>query len=100
MIMDDQCHVEPLKKTATLEEIQSTAIIMLAVQGMGCTNCAARVQNSLLQINGVIAAIVDHGYGLAQVVYNPDMTDQEALIYAVARAGGDGRHEYRACMYD
>jgi copper chaperone CopZ len=97
--MDDQCHVEPLQKTATHEEKQSTTLIMLAVQGMGCTNCAARVQNSLLQINGVVAAIADHEYGLAQVIYNPDLTTQEALIDAVARAGGDGRHEYRAWVY-
>jgi copper chaperone CopZ len=97
--MDEHCHVETLKKTATAEEKQSTALIMLAVQGMGCTNCAARVQNSLLQINGVVAAIVDHEYGLAQVIYNPGMTDQEALIEAVARAGNDGWHEYRAWVY-
>lgn len=97
--MDEQCHVEPRKKTATMEEKQSTTLVLLAVKGMGCTNCAARVQNSLLQINGVVAAIVDHVYGLAQVIYNPGMTDQQALIDAVSRAGNDGRHEYRAWVF-
>lgn len=98
--MEEQCHVEPLQKTATHEEKQSTNLIVLAVQGMGCPNCANRVRNSVIQVDGVVDALVDHTYGLAQVIYNPNLTNQEALIDAVARAGGDGRHEYRAWMYD
>lgn len=43
--MDENCHVEPLQKTATPEEQQATTSALLAVGGMGCPNCAARVRN-------------------------------------------------------
>jgi copper chaperone CopZ len=94
--MDENCHVEPLQKTATAEEQQTTTSALLAVWGMGCPNCAARVRNSLLAVHGVIDAKVDHNIGMADVVFNPSLTAIPALIDAVARAGGDGRHEYRA----
>jgi copper chaperone CopZ len=94
--MDENCHVEPLQKTATSEEQQTTTSALLAVWGMGCPNCAARVRNSLLALHGVNNAEVDHTIGMAEVVFNPNLTAIPALIEAVARAGGDGRHEYRA----
>jgi copper chaperone CopZ len=62
---------------------------------MGCPNCAARVRNSLISLKGVVDAEVDHTIGMAEVVFNPSLTAIPALIEAVARAGGDGRHEYR-----
>lgn len=97
--MDDQCHVEPVQKTATPEEMGTTSLVMLAVQGMGCRNCATRVQNSLIQVKGVIEAEVYHTSGVAEVIYNPKLTTGDALVEAVARAGGDGRHEYRAQIF-
>ncbi len=94
--MDENCHVEPLQKTATSEEQQTTTSALLAVWGMGCPNCAARVRNSLLSLKGVVDAKVDHTIGIAEVVFNPNLATTPALIEAVGRAGGDGRHEYRA----
>jgi copper chaperone CopZ len=94
--MDENCHVEALQKTATAEEQQTTTSALLAVWGMGCPNCAARVRNSLISLKGVVDAEVDHTIGMAEVVFNPSLTAIPALIEAVARAGGDGRHEYRA----
>ena len=76
--------------------MNSTSLIMLAVSGMGCRNCATRVKNSLIQVKGVIDAEVYHTSGVAEVVYNPNLTTPMALVEAVAQAGGDGRHEYRA----
>ena len=96
--MSDTCHVEPLQKTATPEERQRLTTSSLAVWGMGCPNCAARVRNSLLSLNGVVEAHVDHAAGLAQVNFNPSLTSIPALVAAVSRAGGDGRHEYRAAL--
>ena len=98
--MDEQCHVEPLQKTATPDERGHTTWKVLAVQGMGCPNCAARVRNSLISLNGVIEAYVDHVIGLADVEFNPTRVTIPALIAAVARAGGDGRHEYRARLLE
>lgn len=94
--MDEQCHVEPLQKVATADERSKTSWTLLTVYGMGCPNCANRVRNSLISLNGVIEAYVDHTMGIADVELNPDRVTIPALIEAVARAGGDGRHNYRA----
>lgn len=94
--MDENCHVEPLQKVATDDERSKTSWTLLAVYGMGCPNCANRVRNSLISLNGVVEAYVDHTMGIADVAFNPDRVTIAALIDAVARAGGDGRHEYRA----
>ncbi len=94
--MDENCHVDPIQKTATAEERQATTATLLAVQGMGCPNCAARVRNSLLSLAGVVEAKVVLDLAIADVTYNPGLTNVPALIRAVAGAGGDGRHEYRA----
>ena len=95
-LMDGNCHIEPAQKNATVEERQTMDTVVLTVWGMGCPNCAARVRNSLLSLYGVIEAYVDHVFGMAQVVFNPELATVEALLLAVARAGNDGRHEYGA----
>ncbi|HLF26743.1 MAG TPA: heavy-metal-associated domain-containing protein [Anaerolineae bacterium] len=94
--MDENCHVEPLQKVATTDERSNTTWTLLAVYGMGCPNCANRVRNSLISVRGVLEAYVDHTRGSADVAFNPNLVTIPALIRAVAEAGGDGRHEYRA----
>ena len=94
--MDETCHVEPVQKIATVEEQQATALTLLGVQGMGCPNCAARVRNGLLALKGVTEADVDHCTGTAYVEFNPNLVTISALFEAVAQAGNDGRHRYRA----
>lgn len=98
--MDENCHVEPLQKNATPAERQSTTSVLLAVEGMGCSNCAARVRNGLLALTGVVEAYVVLDESMADVTYNPGLADVPALIAGVARAGGDGRHNYRALVID
>ncbi len=94
--MDHNCYVEPIEKSASAEEQQATTAALLAVEGMGCPNCAARVRNSLLSLTGVVAAAVVLDLGVADVIYKPNLVDIPTLVSAVAHAGGDGRHEYRA----
>ncbi len=94
--MNDNCHVEPIHKTATAGELAGGVPVWLAVFGMGCPNCAIRVRNSLLSLDGVLEVSVSHVAGLASVVFNPDVATIPALIDAVALAGNDGRHEYWA----
>ena len=96
--MDENCHVEPLQKAATADEQKITTWTLLTVYGMGCPNCANRVRNSLISLNGVTGAYVDHTIGIAEVEYNPNLATLPMLIEAVARAGGDGRHNYRAML--
>jgi copper chaperone CopZ len=94
--MDEKCHVEPIQKEATVVERQTQQTALLAVQGLGCPNCSARVRNSLLSLHGVTEAYVDHQFGSAQVAFNPELVSLPLLTAAVAQAGNDGRHEYRA----
>ena len=94
--MDDNCYVESIQKTITAEELRNVEMALLSVWGMGCPNCEARVRNSLLSLNGVVNAYVDHTSGIARVAFNPEMANIEMLISAVASAGNDGRHEYGA----
>jgi copper chaperone CopZ len=94
--MDENCHVEPITKRPGLDEIRNVEIAFLNIWGMGCSNCANRVHNSLVSLKGVVDARVDHVIGKAQVAYNPDIASSDDLIAAVAGAGGDGRHEYGA----
>lgn len=94
--MDNACNVEPLHKSPSVEERRERTSVRLVVHGMGCPNCVNRVRNSLLQVYGVVSAEVDLQTGRAEVVFNPVLTGPQDLQRAVAAAGGDGRHEYRA----
>jgi len=94
--MDENCHVEPITKKPEAEEIQEIHIAFLNVWGMGCPNCANRVRNSLVSLNGVVNARVDYMIGKAQVAFNPNIATIEDFMTAVVSAGGDGRHEYSA----
>lgn len=94
--MHDTCYVEPIQKLTTADEKKQVELALLAVTGMGCSNCANQVRNSLLALYGVVDAYVDHTAGIAQVSFNPNMETVDDLIQAVTLAGGDDRHEYRA----
>jgi copper chaperone CopZ len=96
--MNDHCHVEPIQKAVTKEERETVARALLAVWGMGCPNCAMRVRNRLMMLEGVTDTYVDHTVGIARVMFNPSMVTIPALIDAVASAGNDGRHEYLAIL--
>jgi|Deesub1362A_J573_1020465.scaffolds.fasta_scaffold05512_5 copper chaperone CopZ len=96
MSEEHDCHVEPISKPITAEAKARADQVFLAVWGMRCPNCAMRVRNSLLQLEGVLEAEVSHINGIAQVLYDREKVDVLALAKAVASAGGDGRHSYRA----
>jgi len=94
--MSDECHIDPVFKEILPADRAAASAIALAVAGMGCPNCAMRVRNSLLRLDGVVEAEVDHLAGRATIFYRPERTSLPAMIDAVRRAGGDGRHEYWA----
>ncbi len=56
--MEDNCYVEPIQKISTADEQKNTELALLAVSGMGCSNCANGVRNSLLTLYGEV--YVDH----------------------------------------
>ncbi|HSG42073.1 MAG TPA: cation transporter [Anaerolineales bacterium] len=95
--MDDNCHVEPIyKDSVSAETLRNADNALLAVWGMGCENCVTRVRNSLLSVEGVFGVDVYLNMAMAEVRYDGKMVSPETLVNAVARAGNDGRHEYRA----
>ncbi len=79
-------------------------------------NCANRVRNGLLGLDGVVSAAIDLERGLAFVDYVPARANLHDLILAVAAdassriwdstgimrddasQGNDGRHNYRAVV--
>lgn len=94
----ENCHVEPIEKPLDQEALASATAAYLAVAGMGCPRCATRVRNGLLRLAEVLFATVILEQGLAIAVYNPEEITTEELEMAVALAGNDGRHRYRARM--
>ncbi len=94
--MEENCHVEPINKTATADQILKAESALLAVWGMGCPNCATRVRNSLLSMDKVYGVDMYLQMGLAEVRYNSQKIAASQLVDAVARAGNDVHHEYRA----
>ena len=95
--MDENCYVEPTyKNTSSTEQLQKADKATLIVWGMGCQNCATRVRNSILSLEGVYGVDVYLNMTLAEVMYDREKVDPKELVNAVARAGNDGRHEYQA----
>jgi copper chaperone CopZ len=94
------CQVRAIHKTADEAALLNSAVAVLHVSGMGCGNCAQRVRNSLLGLPGVLAARVDLAEGLIRVNFTSAGTDLQQMLDAVASAGNDGRHEYRAALVE
>lgn len=95
--MDENCYVEPIHKTdASVDQIQKADRATLAIWGMGCQNCATRVRNSLLLLEGVYGVDVYLNMALAEVSYDSKKLPADELVRAVSRAGNDGRHQYLA----
>lgn len=95
--MDENCYVEPIyKNEGSADQLRNADNALLAIWGMGCQNCATRVRNSLLALEGVYGVDVYLNMALAEVRYDGRKISPNALVEAVSRAGNDGRHEYRA----
>ncbi len=94
------CQVEAIEKPVDWVALHNSAVAVLHVSGMGCGNCANRVRNSLLGLHGVLAAQVDLPEGLVRVNFASERTELQQLLDAVANAGNDGHHEYRASLVE
>ena len=93
---EHHCHVERVDKPVDEAALQTAQAAYLAVSGMGCPNCAARVHNSLVALDGVLLAEVQLEMQVAAVAYQPEKVSPDDLAAAVARAGNDGHHHYAA----
>ena len=92
----ENCHVLPLDKPASPEQLDQAETAFLLVRGMGCPRCAIRVRNGLLQIEGVVAAEVVLERLLAKVWYDPKVLERENLAALLPAMTADGRHNYSA----
>jgi copper chaperone CopZ len=95
-----RCQVQAIEKPVDGAALHNSAVAVLQVSGMGCGNCAHRVRNSLLGLPGVLAARVDLADGLVRVNFTSAHTDLQQMLDAVASAGNDGHHEYRAALVE
>lgn len=75
-------------------------VAYLIIAGMGCSNCAARIQSALMSIQGVSEVIVDHREGFGQVTYNPQLVSDMLFVQTVKSAGNDGHHRYDAQLIE
>lgn len=73
--------------TASPEQTDTTATLMLDVGGMKCAGCVQAVENQLLRQSGVIAATVNLITETAMVEYEPEQTDVEALTQHLTDTG-------------
>lgn len=64
-----------------------TRRIFLQIDGMTCSGCAAAVRLSLSHRPGVLSCEVDWRSGLAEVIYDPGLVGEEALVEAAGREG-------------
>jgi copper chaperone CopZ len=96
--MDEGCHADPPEETSLANEQACIRIARLVVWGMYCPNCGTRIHSRLIAVNGVIEVRVDHTVGMVEVVFDSRLTNISALIDAVVRAGGDGRHTFGATV--
>ncbi len=54
------------------------------------------MHNALLSLPGVLQAEIDLQEGLARVRFDAARAGTEAMVEAVARAGSEVQHQYRA----
>jgi len=67
------------------------AALDLAIGGMSCASCVARVEKVLYAVPGVVSAEVNLATEKARVSHRPGDFDAAALVDAVEKAGFEGR---------
>jgi len=93
---DSNCHVELIHKPFDETDLSEVSKTSLMVYGMGCHNCAIRVRNAILQLDGVNWVDVDLETGRTQVAYDATKISPDQFIPAVAAADPQGHHHYQA----
>jgi copper chaperone len=92
----DNCHVDITEKTFEGDLPAGLSQAQLQVGGMGCPNCAARVHNALLGLDGVFKAQVDLEQAMAEVLYDSQQVAPQALMLAIELIGKQTNHNYQA----
>jgi Cu+-exporting ATPase len=69
----------------------TAAELTLDVQGMTCSSCVAHVEGALNELDGVTAATVNLGLGIAKVTYIPGVVSVSAMKKAVQEVGYEAK---------
>ena len=94
--MDQNCHAELVNKTSVTDRFFQADYILLAVQGMGCPNCATCIQESLLMLDGVYSVDVYLNMAMAEVSFDGQKVSAERLVEGVPRCSKDGCYRFYA----
>ncbi len=82
--------VKPSDLVAKIEELGygvATSTVELAIEGISCASCAARIEQALRAAPGVVRAAVNMASHHARVEYLPEVIGLPGLRKAVASAG-------------
>jgi len=90
------CWVDPMSKVWDPAVVANARAACLTISGMGCANCATRVRNSLLKIDGVHVVEIAIQDGLAVVAFDRVKVQPVDLVKAVGEAGDGRTHRYWA----
>lgn len=63
--------------------------VRIAVRGMTCEHCKARVEKALADVKGVFGASVELSRGTAEVDFDEGVTSAAELVAAIKAAGYD-----------
>ncbi len=61
--------------------------LQVGVQGMTCASCVMRVEKALNKVEGVSEAVVNLATERASVSFDPEQTNTEAILGAIAESG-------------
>jgi len=93
VVFDDQKSsvegiIDAIKKKGYDASLPAEGVLKTyAVEGMTCASCVKRVEDVIIDLDGVSAATVNLATEKVQVSYAPDVTKESQIIEAVAKAG-------------
>ncbi|WP_322488500.1 heavy metal translocating P-type ATPase [Chloroflexus sp.] len=90
LVRFDPTQAQPAALQAAIEDAGYGVVtdeITLAITGMTCASCSARVEKALRKTPGVLSAEVNLASEQALVRYAPGMVDRVELVKAVEQAG-------------
>ena len=96
--MNDEDRDIEQKTIPPIDDQEHIRVARLLVSGMYCPICATRIYSSLVALDGVLNAQVNHLVGVVDVIFDSNFTTVTALIRAVIQAGDHDRFTYRAVV--
>ncbi len=67
----------------------------LKIEGMSCTNCESKIENTLLKTNGIKEVNVSYANEIAKITYDADSISLEKIIAIIERLGYEIINDYK-----